>query len=83
MRSARVVPRPITSAALLPPAAFAVHQLRYMLAYGAGSGSELERTGHSYLHSVVPWLVMLLAMAAGGFLSLLGRALSAQRSLRR
>ena len=43
--------------ALLPPAAFAVHQLRYMLAFGGHAGIELQRTGHSYLHSVVPWLV--------------------------
>ena len=43
--------------ALLPPAAFAVHQLRYWLAYGSRAGIELQRTGHSYLHSVVPWLV--------------------------
>jgi hypothetical protein len=54
--------------ALLPPAAFAVHQLRYELAYGSQASVELRETGHSYLHSVVPWLVALLALAAGGFL---------------
>jgi hypothetical protein len=59
---------------LLPPAAFAVHQLRYLLAYGGGVGPELQRTGHAYLHSVVPWLVGLVALAAGGFLRALGRA---------
>ena len=32
-------------AALLPPAAFAVHQLRYLLAYGGNAGIELQRTG--------------------------------------
>lgn len=83
MRLARRVPRLAMPGALLPPAAFAVHQLRYMLAYGAGSGRELERTGHSYLHSVVPWLVMLLALATGGFLRRVGRAFSGHRSLRR
>jgi hypothetical protein len=58
---------------LIPPAAFAVHQLRYILAYGGGAGVELQRTGHSYLHSLVPWIVLLLALVAGGFLRALGR----------
>ena len=66
--------------ALLPPAAFAVHQLRYMLAFGSGAGVELERTGHSYLHSVVPWLVVLMALAAGGFLRAVGRAFAGHSS---
>ncbi len=66
--------------ALLPPAAFAVHQLRYWLAFGGNAGVELQRTGHSYLHSVVPWLVLLLALAVGGFLRALGRALAGQTS---
>jgi hypothetical protein len=60
--------------ALLPPAAFAVHQLRYELAYGSAAGVELRETGHSYLHSVVPWLVALLALSVGGFLVAAGRA---------
>ena len=67
-------------AALLPPAAFAVHQLRYWLAFGSNAGIELQRTGHSYLHSVVPWVVLLLALAVGGFLRALGRAFAAQTS---
>jgi hypothetical protein len=66
--------------ALLPPAAFAVHQLRYWLAFGARAGIELQRTGHSYLHSVVPWLVLLLALAVGGFLRALGRAFAGHTS---
>ena len=37
-----------------PPAAFAVHRLRYLIAYDGSAGVELKRTGHSYLHSVVP-----------------------------
>jgi hypothetical protein len=67
--------------ALLPAAAFAVHQLRYVLAYGAASGAELQRTGHSYLHSLVPWLVALIALATGCFLRALGRALSGRTSM--
>jgi hypothetical protein len=66
--------------ALVPPAAFVVHQLRYLLAYGSASGVELQRTGHSYLHSVVPWLVMLIALTAGCFLRSLGRAFSGETS---
>jgi hypothetical protein len=66
--------------ALLPPAAFAVHQLRYMLAYGSHAGRELAETGHSYLHSVVPWLVLLIALVAGGFLRALGRAFAGRPS---
>jgi hypothetical protein len=83
MRRARLVGGRAASGALLPPAAFAVHQLRYALAYGAGAGAELERTGHSYLHSMVPWLSLLLALAAGGFLRALGRAFTRQTTVGR
>jgi hypothetical protein len=83
MRRARHVCVRAASGALLPPAAFAVHQLRYMLAYGAATGPELERTGHSYLHSAVPWLIMLLALTAGTFLRALGRAFSRQTTVGR
>lgn len=69
--------------ALLPAAAFAVHQLRYMLAFGAGAGAELARTGHSYLHSLVPWIVLLIALTTGGFLRAAGRALAGHRTLPR
>jgi hypothetical protein len=69
-------------AVLLAPAAFAVHQLRYELAYGAGARLELQRTGHSYLHSVVPWLVAALAVATGGFLARLGSAFAGRTSPR-
>jgi hypothetical protein len=65
----------------LPPAAFAVHQLRYMLAYGGRAGAELQRTGHSYLHSVVPWIVLSLALAVGLFLRALGRTVAGHTSL--
>ena len=68
---------------LLPPAAFAVHQLRFALAFGAGAGAELQRTGHSYLHSLVPWIILLIALAVGGFLRAAGRTLAGQRSLPR
>ncbi len=70
-------------ALLMPAAAFAVHQLRYYLAFGSAAGAELERTGHSYLNSAVPWIVLLVALAAGGFLCALGHAMAGQRSLSR
>ncbi|HUA45851.1 MAG TPA: hypothetical protein VMA77_11520 [Solirubrobacteraceae bacterium] len=83
-RPSRRVPIGASAAvALLPPAAFAVHQLRYMLAFGGNAGIELQRTGHSYLHSVVPWLVVLMALVAGGFLRALGRAFEGHTSLPR
>jgi hypothetical protein len=68
---------------LMPPAAFAVHQLRFWLAFHGGAGLELERQGHSYLHSLVPWLVTLLALALGAFLVSVGRALAGQRTVAR
>jgi hypothetical protein len=67
----------------MPVAAFAVHQLRYMLAFGGNAGVELTRQGHSYLHSVVPWIVLAMGFAVGGFLWALGRALAGQRSVPR
>jgi hypothetical protein len=67
--------RRLAPAALMPAAAFAVHQLRYWLAYGHRAGLALAEQGHSYLHSAVPWIVLLIAFAAGTFLVALGRAL--------
>lgn len=67
----------------MPGAAFAVHQLRYWLAFGNSAGLELQRQGHAYLNSLVPWVVMLLAVAMGIFLRALGRAFDGHCSLRR
>ena len=44
---------------------------------------ELQRQGHSYLHSVVPWIVLVVALVVGGFLRALGRACSGYTSLSR
>jgi hypothetical protein len=71
--------RRLAPLALMPPAAFAVHQLRYWLAFGGHAGLFLSRQGHLYLHSLAPWL----AIAIGAFLQALGRALGGQRSLPR
>jgi hypothetical protein len=67
----------------MPVAAFAVHQLRYWLSFGGRAGAELQAQGHTYLHSVVPWIVLLIAVSAGLFLRALGRALGGQCSLPR
>ncbi|HEY1565627.1 MAG TPA: hypothetical protein VGF68_01370 [Solirubrobacteraceae bacterium] len=67
----------------MPAAAIAVHQLRYWLAFGSTAGVELQRQGHSYLHSVAPWIVVALAWGVGAFLSALGRAMHGQTSVPR
>jgi hypothetical protein len=68
---------------LVPAGALAVHQLRYMLAFGVSAGGVLARQGHSYLHSVVPWIVLALGIALGAFLWSIGRAMGGRRSLSR
>lgn len=75
--------RRLAPLALMPFAAFAAHQLRYWLAFGGRAGATLQAQGHSYLHSLVPWLVLLIAVSAGAFLRALGGALRGQRSLPR
>ena len=67
----------------MPPAAFAVHQLRYWLAFGGHAGAELTRQGHTYLHSAAPWLAVAMALGAGVLLRALGHAFSGQRSFSR
>jgi hypothetical protein len=67
----------------MPAAAFAVHQMRYWFAFGSQAGAELQAQGHSYLHSVVPWIVLLIAVSVGTFLRALGRAFAGERSLPR
>ncbi|MDO8213743.1 hypothetical protein [Conexibacter sp. CPCC 206217] len=60
--------------ALLPLAALAVHQLRYMLAFGAQAPERLSEQGHAYLGSVEAIAVMLCAVALGSFLTRLAGA---------
>jgi hypothetical protein len=61
-------------------AAFAVHQLRFVLAFGSGAGAELKETGHSYLHSVVPWIMLLVGLSVGAFLWSVGQAAAGKRT---
>jgi hypothetical protein len=53
---------------LVPAAAFAVHQLRYSLAYGSRANAELAAQGHSYMHSLVPWLILTLGIGFSAFI---------------
>jgi hypothetical protein len=75
--------RGLARLALLPAAALLVHQLRFMLAFGGHAGLALSRQGHAYLHSLVPWIVLLVGAAVGAWLWSLGRALAGQRSVPR
>jgi hypothetical protein len=75
--------RRLAPLALMPAGAFAVHQLRYWLAFNGLAGVELQRQGHAYLHSLVPWIVLLVAMIAGLFLRALGRAFGGRGSVSR
>lgn len=59
---------------LLPAAAFAVHELRYRLAYGPRADAALAAQGHGYLDSLAPWLVLLLGLALGAFLVRVARS---------
>jgi hypothetical protein len=52
----------------LPAGVLAVHQLRYVLAYGAGAGHELRAHGDTYVGSAVPVVALLLAVASIGAL---------------
>ena len=79
----RPAARGLAGAAVVPAAAIAVHQLRYLLAFGGSAGTELQRQGHSYLHSLAPWIVVALAWAVGAFLRAVGRAMKGQTSVPR
>lgn len=80
-RTSRALPGFTARAGMVPVAAFAVHQLRFLLAFGGGAGAELKETGHSYLHSVVPWIMLVIGLSVGAFLWSLARAASGRRSL--
>src|SRR5262245_32627162 len=59
---------------LFPAAAYAVHQLRFELGYGARSNAALAAQGHGCLDSLAPWVGILLALGLGSFLARLVRA---------
>jgi hypothetical protein len=72
-----------TGVLLVPAAAFAVHQLRYLLAYGSHAKAQLAAQGHSYLHSLAPWTVLALGIGATLVLRRAAGALRANEAARR
>jgi len=67
------VPLSLRGAALLPVAALAVHQLRYKLAFGAGSSEALSAQGHAYLGALTPWVVLLAMVSLGAIVGALAQ----------
>src|SRR5207249_10557974 len=65
---------------LLPAAALVVHQARYTLAYGGRANAELAAQGHSYLHSLVPWVVLTLGVGFWLFLQHVALAVRSGRA---
>src|ERR1700729_3244299 len=64
----------LRAAALMPAAVLTVHQLRYLLAFGSGSGQELEKEGHQYLSALAAPIAMLVAIVVGLFFARLAVA---------
>jgi hypothetical protein len=58
----------------MPAAVLTVHQLRFLLAFGGGSGQELEKEGHQYLSALAAPIAMSVAIVAGLFLARLASA---------
>ena len=65
---------------ILPAAALLVHQARYSLAYGGRANAELAAQGHSYLHSLVPWVVLTLGVGFWLFLQRVALAATSGRT---
>jgi hypothetical protein len=56
MRSAMRTAHRARLAAILALGAFALHQLRYLIAFGSSSSEELARQGHGYMADALPVL---------------------------
>jgi hypothetical protein len=65
---------PLRAGALLTSAALALHELRYLVAYGHHSQQALAEQGHAYLGAVHVLAGALLALAAGTFLARVAKA---------
>jgi hypothetical protein len=70
----RLLPPRLRAAALMPAAVLTVHQLRYLLAFGGGSGQELEKEGHQYLSALAAPIAMSVAIVVGLFFARLAMA---------
>ncbi|MBS1846427.1 MAG: hypothetical protein JST53_18620 [Actinobacteria bacterium] len=64
----------LRAAALMPAALLTVHQLRYLLAFGGGTGQELEKQGHQYLGALAVPIAMSVAIVVGLFVARLASA---------
>lgn len=60
--------------------AFAVHQARYVLAYGHGSSHRLADQGHAYLTPLLGIAALVLALGAGAYLLRLARGRAPART---
>jgi len=70
----RAGPSKIRVAALVFAAALALHELRYLIAYGGGAGRAQAEQGHGYLPGAELIALALLALAGAGLLRALARA---------
>jgi hypothetical protein len=64
----------LRAAALMPAAVLTVHQMRFLLAFGGGSGAELEKEGHQYLSALAAPIAMSVAIVVGLFFARLASA---------
>jgi hypothetical protein len=65
--------RSLRAAALIAGGAFAVHQMRYLVAYGHDSGHQLAGQGHAYLTPVLVLVALTLALAVARMLARVSR----------
>jgi len=61
----------LRAAALLSGGVLAVHQLRYLLAYGHESHQALRDQGHAYLALLLPLVILALTLCAGSVVAAL------------
>ncbi|HVV91615.1 MAG TPA: hypothetical protein VHB53_14065 [Solirubrobacterales bacterium] len=73
-RMDRLLSPRLRAAALMPAAVLTVHQLRFLLAFGDGSGAELEKEGHQYLSALAAPIAMSVAILVGLFFARLAGA---------
>lgn len=66
--------RRLLAVALFPSGALAVHQLRYLLAFGPEAPHEVAGEGHGYLPALTPWIILAVAFGLGGLLARLAHA---------
>src|SRR5205085_638323 len=66
----------LRAAALIAAGALAVHELRYLLAYGDGSGRAAAAQGHAYVASVTTIVAALLVVAMATFIARLARGVA-------